>query len=543
MSHHEDHTFHHEKTFDYIVVGTGPAGSIIANKLSAEGRNSVLVLEAGANNDNDKAIYSGEGTYGLYPEYYWTELIKAQTELPGSLFPLGGGRLAGGGSSVNSEIYIRPTPYVLKKWVKAGGEQWSPENTTQTFMTLENFNGGFAEQDIHGYEGPLPIRQVHQGIPHFLERLGLALQEGTGYDLINDYNDPRTPLGPYFRAQLYQKPNYRRASASVVFLGEGVTSDSGSGINGYDLQVLYEATATRVLFNDNKEAKQVEYLHKGVCWRAEAHKGVILSAGLRSAKLLMLSGIGDKSMLDSLGIPVLFDNKEVGRNLINDATVLSMVHVGKAAVDDVAGEHATMQCGAFLPDPLSDAKKNHRAIQIITNTSGEMMMMIMLLVDTKSRGSVSLQSADPLKALLVDEGFLTKKADLERLKAGLRSYIKPTADALAKFDSQYKLIGLDDDVLGDDDKLEQYIKQHFSQGYHEQGACRMGKLEEGAVVDGWGNVYGVRNLTVADTSIIPHHMDGNTSGAAYLIGATVAEYLLGNKEMKQRGTSALRSTC
>lgn len=526
MSHHEDHLTHHEKTFDYIVVGTGPAGSVIANRLSAGGKNSVLILEAGANNDNDHAIKSGEGTYGKYPEYYWSELLKAQAALPGATLPLGGGRLAGGGSSVNSEIYIRPTPYVLREWEKAGGAQWSPEVVTERFKVLENFSGDNVSEDVHGYAGLLDVRQVHQDIPPFIETLGLALQEGTGHSLIDDYNDPRTPIGPYYRAQLFQKPNRDRASASVSFLSDEVIAGAKEDGVAHDLQVLYEATATKVLFNDNKEARQVEYLHKGHCWVASARKKVILSAGIRSTKLLMLSGIGNKDDLERFGIPVVFDNPAVGKNLMNDATVVSMVYVGKEAVEQVAPERATMQCGAFLPDPLPNAVDDHRMMQIITNVAGEMMMMILLLVDTKSRGSLTIQSADPLKAFLSDEGFLTEASDMERLKAGLRTYIKPTVDALAKKDSKYHLIGLTDDILNDDAKLEQYIKQHFSQGFHEEGALRMGKLEEEAVVDGWGAVHGVKDLVVADTSIIPHHMDGNTSGCSYLIGETIAEYLL-----------------
>ncbi|MDR1088805.1 MAG: GMC family oxidoreductase N-terminal domain-containing protein [Coriobacteriales bacterium] len=526
MSHHAELDTHHEKTFDYLVIGTGPAGSVIANRLSADGSNSVLVLEAGANSDRDPIIRGSQGTMGKYPEYYWPELIKEQVELPGLLLPLGGGRLAGGGSSVNYEIYVRPTPPVLRAWELAAGSQWSLEHAVRRYKLLENFEGAFADNAFHGHDGRLRIRQANQNPPPFVKALGQALEEGCGHALIEDYNDPRTPIGPYFRAQLYQKPNTDRASASVCFLGDEVTTNSGKGIKGHDLQVLYEATATKILFDDERRARQVEYLHKGVCYRAAARKKVIVCCGIRSAKLLMLSGIGKASELEALGIPVVFDNPAVGSNLINDAVVASMVYVGPEPLREVAPERATMQCGAFLPNPLPGERRDHRALQIITMVTGEMMQIILILVDTKSRGSLTLQSADPLKAFLSDEGFLSSADDIAVLQAGLRSYVKPTVDALAKNGGPYRLVDLSEDVLADDARLDSYIRQHFSQAFHEQGALRMGKLEEGAVVDGWGGVYGVNDLIVADTSIIPHHMDGNTSASSYLIGATVAEHLL-----------------
>jgi choline dehydrogenase len=494
--------------------------------LSAEGRNSVLVLEAGPNNDKDPIIRGVQGTRGRYAEYYWPEPVKEQAELPGIVLPLGGGRLAGGGSSVNYEVYVHPTPPVLRAWELAAGSQWSLKHAVRHYQVLEAFEGAFVDGAFHGREGRLNIRQAFQDPPPFIQALGQALEEGCGHPLIEDYNDPRTPIGPYYRPQIYQKPNTDRASASVCFLGEDVITSSGKGINDHDLQVLYEATATKILFDDERRARQVEYLHKGVCYWAAARKKVIVCCGIRSTKLLMLSGIGKASELEALGIPVVFDNPAVGSNLINDAAVFITAYLGPGVVEQVAPERATMQCGAFLPNPLPGERRDHRALQIVTMVNGETMLISLILVDTKSRGSLILQSADPLKPFLSDEGYLTSAEDMAVLQAGVRSYVKPTIDALAKNGGPYRFLDLSDDMLADDARLDSYIRHHFAQAFHEQGALRMGRLEEGAVVDGWGSVYGVNDLIVADTSIIPHHMDGNTSASSYLIGETIAEHLL-----------------
>ncbi|MDR0269510.1 GMC family oxidoreductase [Paenibacillus sp.] len=523
--------------FDYIVVGTGPAGAVIAKILSDNNQSSVLVLEAGENNDKDTPIrdstFAPKLEEQFSSEYFWQGEGIPQEGLDDRMFEWTTGRLLGGGSSINGEQYVRPTSAVLREWEKLLGSLWSPRRAIHRFKSLEKYNGETDNSRARGFSGRIDIRQAPKHPTSMAEKLTAAIEQATGFPEILDYNDPTTPLGPFTRWQLYQNPNGRRENSSAAFLSTDIMTPSGRGVNGRKLRVFFKSTALRVLFA-NKRAIGVEFLKSGKSIRAYARKKVIISAGINSAQLLMLSGIGPAPLLEKAGIPVIFNNKNVGLRLrnhtLNFAVFTTNTNDNALPAND---PNALYTAGAFLPDPTG-VNDNRRAVQLIGIGSDSMLNLAIIYLRPKSRGFIKIQNNDPLKIVLADEGFLANPEDMESVKDIYKIYVKRIAEELTSIDPLYQLVSPTTDVIDDDSKLEKFIKENFDHNHHQQGSLRMAPLKRGGVVDRRGNVHGVKDLIVADASIIPFTVDGNVSAPAYLIGYTIARQLLLDKKVQKR---------
>lgn len=522
--------------FDYIVVGTGPAGAVIAKTLTDDKTTSVLVLEAGPKKDRDVPIqdsaFALELEESFFPEYFWQGEGMPQENVNDRAFEWTTGRLAGGGSSINGEQYVRPTSAVFREWEALLGPTWSPKQAIRRFKRLEKYNGVTDNRPSRGFRGRIDIRQAPARPTDMAKKLVSAIESATGVEEIPDYNNPDTPIGAFTQWQLYQQPNGRRESSSTAFLSPDIATPGGRGKNGRKIKIFYQTSALRVLF-ENKRAVGLELLKEGQYLRAYARKKVILSAGINSAQLLMLSGIGPSRQLKAAGVPVVFNNPNVGKRLrnhtLNFAVFSTNPHDLPLPDDD---PNALYTGGAFLPDPTPGSDPDTRAVQLlgIGDDESRTLTIAILYMKPKSRGSIRIQSKDPLQIVLADEGFLKNDDDLEAVKRIYREYIKRIAIELAAIDPSYRLISPTMDVIDNDEELENFIKDNFDHNHHQQGSLRMAPLEKGGVVDRFGSVHGVKDLIVADASIIPFTVDGNTSAAVFLIGLTIAQHLSESKK-------------
>lgn len=517
--------------YDYIIVGSGAAGCTIAKILSDDRRNSVLLLEAGENNDNDEAVRNSAlapllSTF-YYVQYFWMGDQVAQTNVNNRFFRFPGKRILGGGTSINGEQYVRPTNAVIKEWANYLGPLWSPEAVIERFKELEKYNGLTDNPDAHGYNGPIDVRQAPAEPTSLTQKIVSAMEAATSFNEILDYNNPDTPLGPFSRWQLTQKPNGNRESATTAFLTPDVVNEKGMGVNGRRLVVETKSTALRILFN-NKTAIGVTFLNDGEFRCAYARKKIIITAGVYSSQILMVSGIGPADVLQAAGVPVLVDNPNVGKHSRNH--VLTSALFSRDPNDLPSNDpNALYLAGAFLPDPTG-VNPSRRAIQLIASLRGNDLGITVLNLVPKSRGDVKIQATDPLKMVMANENLLSDPADLKLLKDAFKIYITKIAAELNAIDPDYKLISPSLDTIADDAKLGEYIKSTLGIAAHDTSTLRMAPSAAEGAVNYKGEVFGVKDLIVADNTIIPFTVDGNTQAPAFLIALTIAQQLLKEEE-------------
>ena len=560
-------------TADYVVVGVGLAGSVLVGRLSEDHENSVIGIEAGNNNIYDEPINNSVFTgveYGLtiyyYPEYFWQQHPMPNGSLQGpqpehpqnsdtataincSLIPLKQtttivgdyttGRILGGGSSINGEQYVRGTTELYRKWAEVGGPQWSPENVTHNFVELENYIGMTPDPSVHGYNGPMRIRQAPVVPTDMSQKFVRAVTNATGIPEIpdDDYNNPATPIGPFNRWELFQKPNGNRASAATDFLGPDVVNSEGRGVNGRRILLLLKTLSDRLIWDTSTSpptAKGIRVISNGISVKVYARKKVILCQGIHSAELLQRSGVGPAKLLTCLGIPVILDNPNVGRNWTNQLLVPVTFNANPTDIGLPPNDPAALYTGgAFLPPLLSSDDPKLRGYQFIgawlqpTASTPNQFQFLLSYLQPRSLGVIRIQSTDPTAISLVDNNYLGNPHDLEAFMVAFQVYVKKIAIALHAIDPKYEIVSPTLAQIDDPIQLQQYIIANYDHTHHWMGSNRMAKNEDEGVADGYGNILGLQNVMVVDNSLSPHENDGNTAGPIFVMAYIIANYLLG----------------
>lgn len=500
--------------FDYVIVGAGSAGCVLANRLSADPTLRVLLLEAGGPTTQEPAVAApGRWVSLIGSALDWGHTTEAEPGLGGRSLRWPRGKAFGGSSAINAMAYVRGHQRSYDEWARIAGARWSYQSVLPIFKTLEDNSRGVSA--FLGAGGPLAVSDTtdpHAGHLAFLEA---AREHGYDASPTFDFNGARQENGAGF----YQKNirGARRHSAADAFLSPVLSRPN--------LTVWPNATARRLLFTKNR-ASGVEVARDGKAQQVRVAREVVLAAGvIESPKILMLSGVGPAELLKRHGIAVVADSRQVGANL-HDHPRVSVRWASRKPLPA-----STVSAGLFVFSGAGGTKvppSRPPDLQFYVgrgiDSVDEFITLTVALSQPRSRGAIELRSADPAAAPIIRAGYFSEPSDLERLLEGVR-----LAQSLAHAKAYEGLRGAPADPAADvdtPDELRAFLRRAADTIFHPVGTCRMGSDAQ-SVVDGELNVRGVEGVRVADGSVMPVTVNSQTHAACLLIGEQAARFIRG----------------
>ncbi|TIO07275.1 GMC family oxidoreductase N-terminal domain-containing protein [Mesorhizobium sp.] len=533
------------QTYDFIVVGSGSAGSVLAERLSASGRFSVLVLEAGG---TDRRFYVqmplGYGKTFFDPAVNWNYKAEPDPGLTGNRDHWPRGKLLGGSSSINAMVWIRGAREDFDAWAAAGNPGWGFDDLLPAFKALEDNEAG--ADRWRGVGGPLHITDCSRAV-HPLTKHYLAAANQAGLPLNPDFNGTsQEGVGVY---QITTR-NGRRMSAARAFLRPAMKRKN--------VRVEMNALATRILF-EGKRAVGIEYLQNGETRTARAGREVILSGGsINSPQLLQLSGVGPSALLGALGIPVVHANENVGANL-QDHVGINYTFKGKLPTLNqilrpwwgklmVGMQYILMRSGPlslsmnnaggfFRTDPAlsrPNMQLYFQAFSTVIPKSGERPILTpdpwpgfsigLSNCRPSSRGEIMIRSSNPRDYPKIVANAYSTKADVTEMLAAVK-FVRKIASMPAMADIIEEEVLPGPSITSDADLIQDFRKRSGTV-YHPVSTCRMGPVSSRAVVDPRLKVHGLESLRVIDASIFPDNITGNTNAASIMTGWKGAELVL-----------------
>ncbi len=530
--------------FDYIIIGAGSAGCVMAARLSEDGRYSVLLLEAGGSDLSPWIrVPVGYGMTFRHPKFNWMYEMEPDASMDGRRGYCPRGKVLGGSSSINAMVYMRGHPGDFNDWARMGNTGWSYDDVLPYFRKSEDHENGASA--YHGAGGPLHVSGI-RGVTHKICDNFLAGCDELGIPRTSDFNGAQMEGAGTWDFTLRKG---WRVSAATAFLRPAMGRSN--------LTVRLHAHVSKIIIRD-REARGVEYLHRGRHKIAEARREVILCAGaINSPKILLLSGVGDARTIEQHGINVVLDQPRVGQGLQDHVAVSYYYRCTERTLNNdlspfsgkvKAALHwawnrggplgrSVNQAGAFVRTREELERPNlHIYFNPLTYTANDAKPKRLTNADPfsaflisfntcrpTSRGAVTIRSADPLAAPVIQAAFLSTPEDIADVYEGGRFLRRLAATGpLRKITDHEYLPGpqvtADAAILAD-------FRQRAGTVYHSSCTLQMGPDPTTAVVDPQLRVHGIARLCVVDASVFPTVTSGNTNAPVIMMAEKTADLL------------------